>query len=461
MTPKTPDNSADLFRSQLSQMLNMSHPLVRLSEQIDWDALSAEIEVVYSDGVGQPPLPTRLLVGLHYLKYTFNESDESVVERWVENPYWQYFCGYEYLQHELPLHPTSLTRWRDRVGDRLESLLKHTIELALRVKAMNTREFDHVNVDTTVQEKAVAFPTDARLYHKMRVALVAAAKKREVELRQSYCRVGKKALIMQGRYSHARQMKRSARQTRKLKTYLGRVMRDIDRKVKNKDFELTQLLAQAHRLLRQTKKSRNKLYSIHAPEVECIAKGKVHKRYEFGNKASFVTTSKSNWLIGALSLQGTPYDGHTLEKALDQVKALTDKSVKNVYCDQGYRGHGVEKDKSSEVSIKIVGRIPKRATRAQRKWLKRRASIEPTIGHLKSGHRLSRNHLKGIGGNQANTVLAAAGYNMAKLLAWFCCAWKSLMNQCKPKLHNNDSNFGDSIKLLFTSSSLMNTVRII
>ena len=119
MTPKTPDNSADLFRSQLSQMLNMSHPLVRLSEQIDWVALSSEIEVVYSDGVGQPPLPTRLLVGLHYLKYTFNESDESVVERWVENPYWQYFCGYEYLQHELALHPTSLTRWRDRVGDTL------------------------------------------------------------------------------------------------------------------------------------------------------------------------------------------------------------------------------------------------------------------------------------------------------------------------------------------------------
>ena len=438
MTPKKPDNSADLFRSQLSQMLNLSHPLVRLSENIDWDKLAAEIEVIYSDGAGQPPLPTRLLVGLHYLKYTFNESDESVVERWVENPYWQYFCGYEYLQHTLPLHPTSLTRWRDRVGDRLESLLAQTIELALNIKAMSAREFEHENVDTTVQEKAVAFPTDARLYHKMRVALIAAAKERDVALRQSYQRVGKKALIMQGRYSHARQMKRSAKQTRKLKTYLGRVVRDIDRNVERKDAELAQLLMQANRLLRQTKKSKNKLYSIHAPEVECISKGKVHKRYEFGNKVSFVTTSKSNWLVGALSLQGAPYDGHTLKKALDQVSAITSKTLKNVYCDQGYRGHGIDQ-KAGEMTIKIVGRIPKRATRAQRKWLKRRASIEPTIGHLKSGHRLSRNYLKGVEGNQANTILTAAGYNFAKLLAWFCCAWVCVMNQCKPKLRGSTS----------------------
>ena len=265
MTPKTPDNSADLFRSQLSQMLNMSHPLVRLSEKMDWETLIADIDVIYNDAAGQPPLPTRLLVSLHYLKYTFNESDESVIERWVENPYWQYFSGYEYLQHELPLHPTSLTRWRDRLGDRLEVLLAQTIDLALKVKAMSVREFEHVNVDTTVQEKAVAFPTDARLYHKMRITLVAAAKRRGIALRQSYCRVGKKALIMQGRYSHARQMKRSARQTRKLKTYLGRVVRDIDRKVDHKDAELVQMLAQANRLLRQTKKSKNKLYSIHAP----------------------------------------------------------------------------------------------------------------------------------------------------------------------------------------------------
>lgn len=172
MKPQKPDNSADLFRSQLSQMLNMSHPLVRLSDRMNWTKLESEIDAMYSDKAGQPPLPTRLLAGIHYLKYTFNESDESVVARWVENPYWQYFCGFEYLQHELPLHPTSLTRWRNRVGDKLELLLTQTIDLAMEVRAMSVRELDHVNVDTTVQEKAIAFPTDARLYHRMRDVLV-------------------------------------------------------------------------------------------------------------------------------------------------------------------------------------------------------------------------------------------------------------------------------------------------
>lgn len=419
MKPQKPNNSADLFRSQLSQMLNMSHPLVRLSEKMNWEKLEAEIDVIYTSEVGQPPLPTRLLAGLHYLKYTFDESDESVVARWLENPYWQYFCGFEYLQHELPLHPSSLVRWRQRVGDKLEALLSHTVEVAMQTKAMSVRELDHVNVDTTVQEKAITFPTDAKLYHKMRAMLVVAAEKRGITLRQSYRKVGKKALIMQGRYSHARQMKRSAKQTRKLKTYLGRVVRDIGRKAPNQDEVLSQLLNRANRLLTQQRHDKNKLYSVHADEVECIAKGKVHKRYEFGNKASFISTSKSNWLVSAQSLKGNPYDGHTLAGALKHVKSLTKRTPKNAYCDQGYRGHGID----SETRIVICGKIPKRASRAVRKWMKRRAAIEPIIGHLKSDNRLSRNYLKGTQGNEVNVVLAAAGYNLAKLLAWFYCVW--------------------------------------
>jgi len=419
MKPQKPDNSVDLFRAQLSQMLNMSHPLVRLCERMNWAKLEDEIDLMYSDNAGQPPLPTRLLAGLHYLKYTFNESDESVVERWIENPYWQYFCGFEYLQHELPLHPTSLTRWRNRVGDKLEALLTQTVELAIETRAMSVREFDHVNVDTTVQEKAVAFPTDARLYNRMREHLVLAAERRGIKLRQSYRKVGKKALIMQGRYSHARQMKRAAKQTRKLKTYLGRVIRDIERKASERDDGLQALLDRANRLHIQKRQDKHKLYSAHAEEVECIAKGKVHKRYEFGNKASFITTSKSNWVVGAQSLQGNPYDGHTLAGALAQVKAITGRAAKTAYCDQGYRGHGVE----GETTIKVVGRLPKRATRTTRNWMKRRAAIEPVIGHLKSDHRLSRNYLKGHAGDRANVLLAAAGYNLAKLLAWFYCAW--------------------------------------
>ena len=427
MKPKKPDNSADLFRSQLSQMLNMSHPLIKLSQRVNWSKLEAEIDVMYSDNAGQPPLPTRLLVSLHYLKYTFNESDESVVERWVENPYWQYFSGFEYLQHELPLHPTSLTRWRKRLGDKLEVLLAQTVELALETRAMSVRELDHVNVDTTVQEKAIAFPTDARLYNRMRENLVLAAERRDIKLRQSYRKVGKKALIMQGRYSHARQSKRAAKQTRKLKTYLGRVIRDIERKASSPDERLQGLLSRANRLHGQQRQDKNKLYSAHAEEVECIAKGKVHKRYEFGNKASFVTTSKSNWVVGAQSLKGNPYDGHTLESALAQVKAVTGRAAKTAYCDQGYRGHGID----GETVVKVVGKLPKRATRTARNWMKRRAAIEPVIGHLKSDHRLSRNYLKGDEGNEANVILAAAGYNLAKLLTWFYCAWIIVMKETR------------------------------
>ena len=253
--------------------------------------------------------------------------------------------------------------------------------------------------------------------------LVKAAQQRGINLRQSYRKVGKKALIMQGRYSRASQMRRAAKQTKKLKVYLGRVTRDIERKASKPDEALVKLLQQANQLLEQQRHDKHKIYSVHAQEVECISKGKAHKRYEFGNKASFVVTSKNSWLVGAQSLEGNPYDGHTLEDALGQAERITKiskKKIKNVYTDQGYRGHGI-KDKN----IIVCGRIPKSATRSRRYWMLRGAAIEPSIGHLKSDHRLSRNYLKGVAGNQANVILAACGYNLAKLLAWFCCAWRN------------------------------------
>jgi IS5 family transposase len=334
MKPKTPDNHPDLFRSQLSQILKMSHPLCRLAKEINWSRIEDKIEVVYSTGCGHPALPTRLLAGLHYLKYTFNESDESVIERWVENPYWQYFCGYEQLQHDLPLHSTTLVKWRNRVGNKLDVLLEEILSVALDTKALKPHALKHVNVDTTVQEKAIAFPTDARLYHKMRVTLVREAHKHSIPLRQSFKKVGKKAFIMQGRYASAKQMKRAAKQTRKLKTYLGRLTRDIQRKTPLMDEQLTVLIERSNRLLKQKRNDKNKLYSIHEPDVRCIAKGKIHKRYEFGSKASFVTTSKDNWVVSAQRLDN-PYDGHTLENALNQVSELTGITPQDAYCDMG------------------------------------------------------------------------------------------------------------------------------
>jgi IS5 family transposase len=280
-----------------------------------------------------------------------------------------------------------------------------------------------VNVDTTVQEKAIAFPTDARLYHKMRVALVRRAKALGIVLRQNYRFTGKRLLAKQGRYAHARQLKRAAKMTRQLKTILGRVVRDVERKAHKlrdqiADEPLGELVAMAQRLLAQTRSSKNKLYSVHAPEVECICKGKVHKRYEFGCKTSVATTSKSNWIVGAQALHGNPYDGHTLGGAIGQVEHLTGQTPNDVMVDQGYRGHGY----GGSAIVHVVRTIPKRATRAMKRMLRRRAAIEPTIGHLKSDNRLDRNYLTGREGDRINAVLSAAGYNLRKLLRWLVFA---------------------------------------
>jgi IS5 family transposase len=408
----------------LSELLNPEHPLYVLAERMDWSQFDAAIDACYAEELGRPGVNTRLMVGLLYLKHAFDESDESVVARWVENPYWQFFCGLCYMQHELPIDPSSLSRWRKRVGaERLEKLLEATIHAALAIGALRRQELEKVNVDTTVQEKAIAFPTDARLYHKMRLALVRRATSLGIRLRQNYRFKGKKLLAKQGRYAHARQMKRAAKMTRQLKTILGRVLRDIERKAGKiqgqiADVPLRELVAMAERLLQQTRTSKNKIYSVHAPEVECLAKGKAHKRYEFGCKASVATTSKSNWVVGTHALHGNPYDGHTLRGAIAQVERLTGHSPQDVMVDQGYRGHGYE----GPAIVHVVRSIPKRATRALRRMLKRRAAIEPTIGHLKSGNRMDRNYLTGQEGDRINALLSAAGYNLRKLLRWVAFA---------------------------------------
>jgi len=418
MTPKKssiPD-SADLFRSRLSQILDMSHPLIRLAKVIAWNAFDERFGALYVQDNGRPGLPTRLVVGLHYLKYAFDESDESVVERWVENPYWQYFCGFEHFQHTFPLDPSSLSRWRKRIGaDNLESLLGETISAARRTKVLKKSSLQRVNVDTTVQEKAVAFPTDARLYQKARVVLVREAKSRGIPLRQSYKRLGKQALIQQGRYAHAKQMKRSRRETKRLKTFLGRVIRDIERKCPQPDGEMKTLLERAQRIHDRKRDDKNKLYSMHAPEVECISKGKAHKRYEFGVKVSVTTTSRDSWVLGTDALPGNPYDGHTLGKAIDQSERLSGTRPQHAYVDKGYKGV-TRKVPEVEVHLPKKG---KGLSRSERQWLKRRSAVEPAIGHLKSDCRMDRNHLKGAEGDRINAILAGAGYNFRKLLRAF------------------------------------------
>jgi IS5 family transposase len=422
MKPKpTSTGQFELFQANFNQILNLDHELCQLANAINWDHFGTELADCYSEDMGRPGIAIRLMVGLHYLKHAFNESDESVVARWVENPYWQYFCGLEYLQHECPIHPTSMVKWRQRVGDeRLEMLLAETIAVALGYKHVTSQQLRKITVDTTVQEKAIAFPTDARLYTKMLLRLVNLSKRRDVVLRQSYIRKAPAILRQQGRYGHARQFRRAKKCTRQLHTLLGRVVRDIRRKAEMIDDELKTYLDRADQLLSQRRDSKNKLYSIDAPEVECISKGKAHKRYEFGCKVSVATTNIGDWVVGVQALHGNPYDGHTLAGAVLQSERVTGKQVKEVFVDQGYKGHNY----TGGGEVHIAGRRGrKKATATLRKRKKRRAAIEPKISHLKSDHRMGRNFLKGASGDRMNALLAGIGANIRKLLAAF---WRAL-----------------------------------
>ena len=408
------DSQQDLFRSQLKNMINPSHSLVKLSKVVNWEQLDKTFGKTFCPDAGRPGISTRLMVALHYLKYSHNLSDEDVVEGWIENPYWQYFSGMKYFQHELPIHPTSMTRWRKRIGESgAEDLLKETIEAGLKLKAVKKTQLKRVNIDTTVQEKDIRFPTDARLYDRARELLVKAAKQRNILLRQNYNRLSKKLVLKQSRYAHAKQMKRAMRSTRQLKTYLGRVIRDIQRKYPAPDLELSKLLESSNRIFTQQRKDKNKVYSVHEPHVECISKGKAHKRYEFGCKVSVAATSRGGWFVGARAIHDNPYDGHTLSDAIQQVSRLV-ISPEHVFVDRGYRGHGYQGEVTVHVDKVRRGRTAKSLWR----WMKRRAAVEPGIGHLKHEHRMDRNRLKGKQGDKINAILSAAGMNFSKLLKW-------------------------------------------
>lgn len=415
----------DLFRSRLDQIINMKHELVRLAQAIDWPVLEARFGTVYSDGAGMPPLPTRLMAGLAILKHTFNLSDEALCERWVENPYFQYLCGEEFFRHELSFDRSSMTRWRQRMGEeRIGVLLQESLAVAVKTGAMKPQDTRQVIVDTTVQPKNIMFPTDAKLIHRARERLVRLAKKMGLDLRQTYIRVGKFALIQHQRYAHAKQFKRAGKALRKLKTYLGRTVRDVERQIAG-DEQLDAIfkwsLYQAKTVIAQRQRQRGrKIYSLHADEVECIGKGKAHKPYEFGVKVSVATTlnrSKGGqFALHAAALPGNPYDGHTLATVIPDMEKMIGTELSRILADAGYRGHNAPE--SHKLRVFTSGQ-KRRLTPAIKRQMRRRSAVEPVIGHLKSEHRMDRNYLAGEQGDAVNAVLAAAGYNFSLLLRWF------------------------------------------
>jgi IS5 family transposase len=422
MSKPRDERQKDLFRPALDRIIDLDHALARLAGLIDWDFLDTRFSAVCIPGPGQPPLPSRLVAGLFILKHMHNLSDEVLCARWVENPYYQFFCGEETFQHAAPFDRSSLTRWRQRLGEeQLVALIQESLAVAHKTGAIVTKDLERVVVDTTVQAKAIAHPTDARLMHRALDKLVALAKDAGVTLRQSYARVAKHAAIMVGRYSHAHQFKRARRRLKFLRTRLGRVIRDIRRKVAGDDAlkaRFGPLLDLALRVRHQDHRRRGqKVYALHAPEVECIGKGRARAPYEFGCKVSVATPVTQprggQFVLHAQALHGNPFDGHTLGPVVAGIEKLTGVETRCIHVDKGCRGH----NHPHKFRVWISGQV-RRVAKTIRREMKRRAAVELVIGHLKAEHRLGRNYLKGRDGDRSNAVLAAAGYNFSLLLRW-------------------------------------------
>ena len=418
MKAKTRDTGQeDLFQPRLVDIIDMTHELVRLERLIDWDFFEQEWAGFFPSHTGRPATSPRLVAGLLYLQHAYALSDEAVVARWIENPYYQHFCGEVFFQHRKPVDSSSLTNWRKRIGEEgVEWLLTKTIEAGMAAGLIDKRSAERVIIDTTVMEKSIAHPTDARLYERARARLVKLAQEAGLELRQSYARLAPRLAAQVGRYAHARQTKRMRKGLRRLKGYAGRVMRDVSRRLDSVADDglrerITVEIALVNRLLKQKQKDKGKLYALHEPDVDCISKGKARKRYEFGCKVSVATTLKEGFVVGARSMPGNPYDGHTLAEALEQAEILTGTRARRAFVDRGYRGHGVER-----TDVFISGQ-KRGMTPALRKALRRRSAIEPTIGHMKTDGRLARCPLKGMIGDALFAVLCACGHNIRLILA--------------------------------------------
>jgi len=416
MAPKIKDQSQGSLFFSLRDTLNPKHSLFVLADQIQWDIFEKAFNGLYCPDNGRPAKPIRLMVGLLMLKHIRNLSDESVVEQWSENMYFQYFTGESSIAPGVPCEPSELVHFRKRIGESgVELILKESI----RVNGKDALD-PNVNIDTTVQEKNITYPTDTKLHKKIIQKCKAIAQKEGIELRQSYSRTLKKLSQDQRFRHHPKNKSKALKADRKIKTIAGRFVRELERKL-TPTSKYQQDLQLFFQVLMQTKDSKKKIYSLHEPSVVCISKGKEHKKYEFGNKVSIAKTD-SGVIVGALSFRDE-YDGHTLAPTLEQVKRLLGRMPKRVKADRGYRGH----QQIEETEVLIPSTARKSMSYYQRKKLrdshKKRAGIEPIIGHLKTDHRLNRNFYKGIVGDNLNIMLAAAAFN-----------FKRIMNKWKQKI---------------------------
>jgi IS5 family transposase len=410
---KKSQNQGSLFFS-FESTLNQKHPLFILANKVHWQLFEDAFKPLYCSDNGRPAKPIRLMVGLLMLKHIRNVSDESVVEQWSENNYYQYFCGETTFVCGVPCEASDLVHFRKRIGEEgVELILKESI----RINGDDSND-EHVSIDTTVQEKNITYPTDSKLHKKIITKCQKIASENDLPTRQSYTRVLKKLSREQRFRNHPKNKVKARKADKKIKTIAGRLVRELKRNltpdsIHHKDLELFK------NVLAQKKADKDKIYSLHEPETCCISKGKEHKRFEFGNKASFVKTN-SGVIVGAMGFRNE-YDGHTLEKVLNQVEKLVGKNPKIATVDRGYRGH----KQIGKTNIMIPGSSPKNISKYQinklRKLHRRRAAIEPIIGHIKQDHRLNRNFYKGVVGDNINIMLAAAAFNFKRMMN----KWKS------------------------------------
>ncbi len=431
--------TGDLFRHPLVEMINLKHPLVKLADVMDWTLIENAFGAPFASTTGRPALSPRLVAGLLYLQHAYGCSDEEIVNTWTENPYVQYFTGEIYFQTEAPMDSSSLTRWRQRIGEAgVESMLMVTLAAAQQIGAVKAVSFDRVIVDTTVMPKAIAHPTDSRLLERSRQHLVKLADEHGIALRQNYNREAPRIAAQIGRYAHAKQFKRMHKAVKILKTRVGRVYRDVQRNLDQipeaHQARARDLLSRVNRILTQQRKDKNKLYALHAPEVECISKGKTRTPYEFGVKVTVATTLNEGLVVGIRSMPGNPWDGDTLEETVEQASILMDRMPKTVIVDRGYQGIKVE-------GVQILRSGQRRGvTRGLKAMIKRRSAIEPTIGHMKTDGRLGRNPLKGSLGDALHAVLCGAGHNLRLLMKRLRLLWPEIMDWLNAELAGNRVN---------------------
>ena len=417
MLSKKKDTQQSCMFLGLEDMLNQKHPMYILANKVDWQMFEDSFSRLYCLDNGRPAKPIRLMVGLLILKHLRNISDESVVEQWSENNYYQYFCGEHVFQPCEPCEASELVHFRNRIGESgIELILKESI----RVNGNDSND-STASIDTTVQEKNITFPTDSKLHRKIIDKCRNIAEKENLPVRQSYTRTLKKLSLDQRFRNHPRNKWKARKADRKEKTIAGRLVRELERNL-SPDSRYQSDIDLFKRILNQKKSDKNKIYSVHEPDVQCISKGKEHKKYEFGNKVSIIYTQTTGVIIGALGFRN-PYDGHTIEPALEQTERLLGKrTLKTLIGDRGYKGKRQINDTTIEIPKPFSNRTQSQYQQNKlKKQFRRRAAIEPINGHLKTDHRLNRNFYKGITGDNINVMLAAAAFNFKRMMN----KWKS------------------------------------